>query len=274
MVVNGDSGAWVFREEELLGMIIAGGGLFPWAYMLPIKSILNDVEETLKTKTIIPSAAQIQQIIQEGNCKNPIHFRLEHERVLGNYPLQNGIDRSPVPPIISHEDDISSIPRDYVQTGLDTQTDPALSTLPSGGLPHRNNSVYEFPIDRSSDDIKDEKGNIKTNSGDLRIVGILSDSIKVVQLTPHLTRSLSQPKSNNTDTFSFTIDIRRFDLWCKVFKKKLDAGANNVLLPELGELLEIILINAAREFKAIESILEMRLHVSRFILSFLTKTHR
>lgn len=266
-------------------MIIAGSGLFPWAYMIPIKAMLNDIEETLNTETTIPSTAQIQQIVQGENqdiympppieidlatvnnsidgvaelCDIPSVYPTRIDPATANNSNNGGAKRLYIPPVDSHEDEISHVTSEQVRNPY---------TLAGGNLLHKKNPTFKLPTNPLSNHSKDEKDYYKEADMSLRIFGILTDCIKVVQLTPNLMNSLSRPQSSNTDTSTLTIDIRRFDLWCKVFKGKLDAESSNVLLPELGELLEIILINAAREFKAIESILEARMHLSKFVLFF------
>lgn len=56
-------------------MIIAGGGTISFAYMLPIVSILQDIQSSLGVQVTIPSEAEIKRIISIQNSKsrpNPV----------------------------------------------------------------------------------------------------------------------------------------------------------------------------------------------------------
>ena len=54
-------------------MIIAGGGKIPFAYMLPISSVLNDIHKSLGVKVTIPSAVEIERILSRQRRKSRPH---------------------------------------------------------------------------------------------------------------------------------------------------------------------------------------------------------
>lgn len=53
-------------------MVIAGGGTFPFAYMLPITSVLRDIQSSLGVEVTIPSTDEIKRILERhGNKARP-----------------------------------------------------------------------------------------------------------------------------------------------------------------------------------------------------------
>lgn len=63
----GDSGAWVVQDDKLCGMIIAASGLVPWAYMLPIECVFDDILLTVGgTNITIPSKEEIRNLARKS----------------------------------------------------------------------------------------------------------------------------------------------------------------------------------------------------------------
>jgi hypothetical protein len=62
---DGDSGSWVIRDHKLCGYIFSRIQGQPWAYMLPIETVFEDISKVLSTDTHlrvrIPTAAEISQ---------------------------------------------------------------------------------------------------------------------------------------------------------------------------------------------------------------------
>ena len=63
LAVQGDSGSWVIKNNSLCGIIIGGGGRFPWAFMLPIQQIQDDIRASLghKMEFNLPSHDDLNQ---------------------------------------------------------------------------------------------------------------------------------------------------------------------------------------------------------------------
>jgi hypothetical protein len=54
----GDSGAWVIHDGKLCGQIVGGKGHLPWAYMVPIRQILQEIQGAFGTDKIsLPTSA-------------------------------------------------------------------------------------------------------------------------------------------------------------------------------------------------------------------------
>jgi hypothetical protein len=49
---RGDSGSWVVQGDALLGFVFAGQELLPFAYMIPVSSLLDDLRATYQTGDI------------------------------------------------------------------------------------------------------------------------------------------------------------------------------------------------------------------------------
>ena len=58
-----DSGAPVTHKGLLCGMIVAGGGILPFAYMLSINSILCDIRDSLGVNISVPTDDDIDRIL-------------------------------------------------------------------------------------------------------------------------------------------------------------------------------------------------------------------
>ena len=112
-IENGDSGSWVFCSKssgdagagtfvtrdrltlETIGMVIAGGGIFPWAYMLPVNRILQDVNISLQVFATIPPWSDVVELatqmwveLMERSVKNSRHG------VSGSHVMHRGTDPS------------------------------------------------------------------------------------------------------------------------------------------------------------------------------------
>ena len=63
LVVQGDSGSWVIKNNSLCGIIIGGGGRFPWAFMLPIQQVQDDIRASLghKMEFNLPSRDELDR---------------------------------------------------------------------------------------------------------------------------------------------------------------------------------------------------------------------
>src|ERR1700722_8715545 len=48
----GDSGAWVIHNDKLCGHIVGGKGHLPWAYMVPIRHIMQEIKLAFETDNI------------------------------------------------------------------------------------------------------------------------------------------------------------------------------------------------------------------------------
>lgn len=60
-VAIGSSGAWVVRGDKLCGFIVAIRQDIPWAYMVAIQSVLEDIGRKFKTDDVrLPTAAEIE----------------------------------------------------------------------------------------------------------------------------------------------------------------------------------------------------------------------
>ncbi|KAL8664658.1 MAG: hypothetical protein Q9202_002928 [Teloschistes flavicans] len=65
---RGNSGAWVVLEGKLCGYVVAVRQDLPWAYMVPIEPILEDIKRTLKTDDVrLPTAAEIESAAKPYN---------------------------------------------------------------------------------------------------------------------------------------------------------------------------------------------------------------
>ena len=99
----GDSGAWVTTENRLCGMVIAGGGSFPWAYMLPIDQIRDDIVAQFgaNTTVVLPSEEDLAVLSNgSGLPQDPPPV----QRVLPTPPVSNPERTSTIPIVISDYD--------------------------------------------------------------------------------------------------------------------------------------------------------------------------
>ncbi|KAL9579727.1 MAG: hypothetical protein Q9203_006574 [Teloschistes exilis] len=62
---RGSSGAWVVLEEKLCGYVVAIRQDLPWAYMVAIEPVIEDIKRTLKSGDVrIPTAREIELAAQ------------------------------------------------------------------------------------------------------------------------------------------------------------------------------------------------------------------
>ena len=60
VIEKGDSGAWVTFNDTVLGVIVAGSDVLPWAYMLPMEGILDNMRTSLNCEVSLPQAGDFQ----------------------------------------------------------------------------------------------------------------------------------------------------------------------------------------------------------------------
>ena len=105
---NGDSGSWVFRSgmenrvQGIVGMVIAGGGKFPIAYLLPIEYILWDIDDWMAAA----NTRSIWQDVSESRRRVGVDDRVS---------LQERLDQSSPPTTRRISSDATSVNRQRPQ---------------------------------------------------------------------------------------------------------------------------------------------------------------
>jgi hypothetical protein len=71
-LAKGDSVSWVIRDGRLCGYIIAGRDSLPWAYMIPIGAVLEDIKQTIEGSDIsFPLKRHSQSTTQSSTYHQP-----------------------------------------------------------------------------------------------------------------------------------------------------------------------------------------------------------
>ena len=99
----GDSGAWVTTENRLCGMVIAGSGSFPWAYMLPIDQIRDDIVAQFGANTAVGLPSE-EDLAMLSNGSGLPQFPPLVQQVLPTPPVSNPERTSTIPIVISDYD--------------------------------------------------------------------------------------------------------------------------------------------------------------------------
>ena len=84
-IALGSSGAWVVRGDKLCGYIIAIRQDVPWAYMVAIQPVLEDIRRRFKTDYVrLPSAAEMESLRLVAKAQEvESSYRQEESQTLG-----------------------------------------------------------------------------------------------------------------------------------------------------------------------------------------------
>jgi hypothetical protein len=94
------SGAWVVRGQRLIGMILAVYEDEPYAHVLPIRSVFNDIEAFLSKDNLISKVSLPSRLTYEGlPIKPKIYEPLENTNLrdwMVTRGSREGLDAQPV----------------------------------------------------------------------------------------------------------------------------------------------------------------------------------
>lgn len=157
-IALGSSGAWVVREDKLCGYIVAIRQDVPWAYMVAIQPVLEDIGRKFKTDNVrLPTVVDIESFRIISQNKQPTWSNeQEGTQAFEIESNHHTIPTSGLKDIRKAQNESASR---YLSEDIDETQNESLSMIArTGSIPAQNRSVNEkCHASREQDEVLNEK---------------------------------------------------------------------------------------------------------------------